>query len=145
MSFYAFKGFEHDLSCRDFQYEIGKTYILDGSPIKCQQGFHYCTSLRDVFNYYPRYLLYHFHSAEQWILSSNRYCIVEVLGDVDGQTSIHTDTKGATNKIRIVKELSQNEIDDILNKYELSIRYDQLWNSYLFNFKEEKNMNIYVR
>lgn len=137
MSFYAFKGFKHDLSCRGFQYEIGKTYVFDGPPIKCLQGFHYCTSLRDVFVYYPRYT--YITNYQAWYDNHfnlcripNRYCIVEVLGDVDdNQSTSYEDTKGVTNKIRIVKELSQDEIDDLLNKSELSIH------TYLFTFKEE--------
>ena len=42
----AYKGFSrHEdgtLGCRDFQYEVGKTYTFDGKPILCEQGFHAC-------------------------------------------------------------------------------------------------------
>ena len=48
----AYKGFNADMTCRDFQYKEGKTYELKGEPILCEQGFHACLSLSDVFNYY---------------------------------------------------------------------------------------------
>ena len=40
------------MTCRDFQYEEGKTYELDGEPMLCHYGFHACLNLADVFNYY---------------------------------------------------------------------------------------------
>ena len=48
----AYKAFYADLTCRRFQYEEGKTYEYDGEPILCEQGFHACLRLTDVFNYY---------------------------------------------------------------------------------------------
>ena len=48
----AYKAFNSDLTCRDFQYEEGKTYEIEGEPKLCKQGFHACLKLLDVFNYY---------------------------------------------------------------------------------------------
>ena len=48
----AYKAFNADLTCRDFQYEEGKTYEIDGEPKLCNRGFHACLSLTDVFDYY---------------------------------------------------------------------------------------------
>ena len=48
----AYKAFNADLTCRDFKYEEGKTYEIDGEPELCNRGFHACLSLTDVFNYY---------------------------------------------------------------------------------------------
>ena len=48
----AYKAFKVDLTCRDFQYEEGKTYEIDGEPELCKCGFHACLRLTDVFNYY---------------------------------------------------------------------------------------------
>ena len=48
----AYKAFRGDMTCRDFQYEEGKTYEYEGEPILCEQGFHASLNLSDVFNYY---------------------------------------------------------------------------------------------
>ena len=48
----AYKGFNKDMTCSDFQYEEGKTYEFECEPILCKQGFHACLSLSDVFTYY---------------------------------------------------------------------------------------------
>lgn len=48
----AYKGFEPDLTCRGFQYELGKTYSLPERPKLCEQGFHACILPIDVIQYY---------------------------------------------------------------------------------------------
>ena len=45
-------AFNSDMTCRDFQYEEGKTYKIDGEPELCYRGFHACLKLLDVFDYY---------------------------------------------------------------------------------------------
>ena len=48
----AYKAFNADMTCRDFQYEEGKTYEFSSEPILCRQGFHACLRVMDVFNHY---------------------------------------------------------------------------------------------
>ena len=48
----AYKAFNADMTCRDFQYEEGKTYEIKGKPKMCKRGFHACLNILDVFNYY---------------------------------------------------------------------------------------------
>ena len=83
-----YKGFDKDLKCRDFQYEIGKEYEEAQADL-CTCGFHACEDPIDVFGYYPP--------------SESRYCEVE-LDNVTDQTS-SDDTKRCGSKITIGAEI----------------------------------------
>lgn len=48
----SYKGMDRNMKCRDFQYEIGKTYETENADA-CACGFHACESPLDVLNYYP--------------------------------------------------------------------------------------------
>ena len=48
----AYKGFNKDMTCRDFQYEEGKEYETDKADV-CECGFHASEYPLDVFSYYP--------------------------------------------------------------------------------------------
>ena len=48
----TYKGFNKDMTCRDFQYEEGKEYETDKAEA-CECGFHACEYPLDVFSYYP--------------------------------------------------------------------------------------------
>ena len=48
----AYKGFNVDMTCRDFQYKEGETYEIEGEPILCERGFHACLNPMDCFGYY---------------------------------------------------------------------------------------------
>ena len=50
----AYKGMNSDMSCKGFQYEIGKTYKTDKAEL-CKCGFHACLNPLDVLDYYPKY------------------------------------------------------------------------------------------
>jgi hypothetical protein len=47
----AYKGFNRDMTCRDFQFEEGKTYEEENAKL-CDSGFHACVDPLDCFNYY---------------------------------------------------------------------------------------------
>ena len=48
---YGFKGFEKDMTCRRFQYEVGKDYEEKDAEC-CSTGFHFCKNPMDVLGYY---------------------------------------------------------------------------------------------
>ena len=48
----TYKGFNKDMTCRDFQYEEGKEYEATGEIKCCNNGFHACEDPLDCFNYY---------------------------------------------------------------------------------------------
>ena len=95
----GFKVFNKDWTCNGFQYEIGKTFEMDGSPICCNRGFHFCTNLSDCFNYYA-------------FNSDNKVAEVEAIGEVVSDSG---DTKHCTNKIKIINELTWHEVLDLVN------------------------------
>ena len=48
----TYKGFNKDMTCRDFQYEEGNGYETDKAEA-CECGFHACEYPLDVFSHYP--------------------------------------------------------------------------------------------
>jgi hypothetical protein len=51
----AYKAMNNDMTCRGFQYEIGKTYTIPENDVSmCRSGFHSCENPFDVLNYYDR-------------------------------------------------------------------------------------------
>ena len=73
----GYKGFNPDLTCRDFQYEVGKEYETDEAKV-CETGFHFCENPFDVWKYYPL-------CDEKGQL--NRFCEVEGSGGIDNSHS----------------------------------------------------------
>ena len=84
----AYKGFDKDLKCRGFQYEIGKEYE-EPEAIVCNRGFHACEEPIDVLKYYEPG-------------KGSRYCEVEQ----DGQLSrSDEDSKIVSTKLKVVGEI----------------------------------------
>ena len=86
----GFKGFDKDLKCRGFQYEVGKDYEQKGKILCCDHGFHFCEDPFDVLNYYYP--------------NNSRYCEVEGEGEIDRGTK-----KVAVSHIHIGDELNWND------------------------------------
>ena len=86
---HGFKGYNKDLQCRGFQYEIGKTYEHEGKAVTCESGFHFCEYPLDVFGYYPP--------------ADSRY--TEVVGEGCADNSGQDDTKVCASKLTIGAEI----------------------------------------
>ena len=84
----VYKGFDKDLKCRGFQYEVGKSYEEPTADL-CKSGFHACERPLNVFDYYAPG-------------DMSRYCEVD-LKDVSDQQS--GDTKRCGKKISISAEI----------------------------------------
>ena len=82
----CYKGFDKDLKCRGFQYEIGKEYEENTADI-CHKGFHACENPMDVFGYYNP--------------ADSRYCEV----DLDTNEQTEEDSKRVGKKIKIETEI----------------------------------------
>ena len=101
----GYKAFDPGWKCRDFQYEIGKTYELpEGQELKiCKCGFHFCKNPIDVFAYYD-------YEGDTLIAE------VEALGNIQ-QVGI----KFVTDKIKIVREFTRDELENLIG--------DDHWNN----------------
>ena len=51
----SIKGFDADMKCRGFQFEVGKTYTAEGKVVACQNGFHAVDAANPfhVWDFYP--------------------------------------------------------------------------------------------
>ena len=86
----SYKGFDKNMQCRGFQYEVGKEYEMDGGIKCCNRGFHACKSPMEVWDHYD--------------MLNSRYAEVEQSGKID-------EVENST-KIKIKAEL---KLADIIN------------------------------
>ena len=91
----SYKGFDKDMKCRDFQYEVGKEYNMDGEIKCCNRGFHACKSPLEVWDYYD--------------MLNSRFAEVEQTGKIDEEEK---STKVCSSHIKIKAEL---KLADIVN------------------------------
>ena len=91
----SYKGFDKDMQCRGFQYEVGKEYNMDGEIKCCNRGFHACKSPFEVWDYYD--------------MLNSRFAEVEQFGKIDEEEK---STKICSSHIKIKAEL---KLADIIN------------------------------
>ena len=95
------KGFNKNLKCRGYQFEIGKEFKIDlpdgykltANDLCSNKVFHFCDGLSKVHGFYP------------CNDDTNRFCIIEVLGQF-----CEDDEKCGSNHIRIVREITGEEL-----------------------------------
>ncbi len=88
----AYKGFDKNLKCRGFQYEICKEYEIEGDIKVCERGFHACPNPANLFSYY--------------FPNESRYCEVELSGIIDDSEN----DKLCASRIKIARELTPTEL-----------------------------------
>lgn len=87
----GYKGMNKDMTCRGMQFEVGKTYRVDGKIKLCSNGLHFCENLSDCFHYYN--------------IDNSRYFEVHTQSPV-----ISDGGKSVTAELTIVKELSNIDV-----------------------------------
>lgn len=87
----GYKVFNPDWTCREKQYEVGKTYHEE-CVVLCEHGMHFCKRLVDCFNYYS-------------FDPHNKVAEVIAHGDV-----IENEYKCCTDILEIVREITWEEV-----------------------------------
>lgn len=103
----AYKGFDKDFKCRDFQYEVGQLYTFDGETVICHAGFHACVEPIDVLRFYCK--------------PGSKYAVVDVEQTADishlekefRKKRLKTDSKIVGDRISIEKEIT---VDDLIQE-----------------------------
>lgn len=95
----GYKVFNPDWTCRGYQFEVGKTFTEDVTPVCCDRGFHFCTKIADCFNCYD-------------FDPDNKVAEVEALGEI---ATSNDGSKCSTNKIHIIREITWHEVLDLVN------------------------------
>ena len=93
----GYKVFNPDWTCRGFQYAVGETYERSPNISVCERGFHFCERAADCFNFYS-------------FDPKNKVAEVEALGTV-----LTEGDKSCTDKIKIVRELTWEEVLRLVN------------------------------
>ena len=96
----AYKAFNSDLTCKGFQYEVGKEYHRKGKLELCKSGFHACPKLVDCFRFYS------FSETE------TRVAEVLVWGKVKYEDA---GVKLCASNIKVGRELTWNEVLSLCN------------------------------
>jgi hypothetical protein len=96
----GFKGFDENLCCRNFQYEVGTEYTHDGEISLCNKGFHFVENPLDAFSYYAP--------------NTGRFAEVEADG-VSSQKS--NDSKRVAKALKVTAELSLSALCGIGVKF----------------------------
>lgn len=94
----GFKGTNRDLTCIHHQFKINEIYTTDTLGLCCS-GYHFTEHLRHVNDYYS-------------FNSDNRFFIICADGEV-----ISDKIKSVTNKIKLLEEISLENIDNIMKNY----------------------------
>lgn len=89
----SYKAFAKNMRCRDFQYEVGREYEMDGDIKCCNRGFHACKNPLEVWDYYD--------------MLNSRFAEVEQSGKIDEEGN---STKVCSSHIKIKAELKLADI-----------------------------------
>lgn len=103
----AYKGFDKDFKCRDFQYEVGQLYTFDGKTSICHAGFHACVEPIDVLRFYCE------PDARYGVVDVEQTADISHLETVFRKKHLKNDSKIVGDRISIEKEIT---IDDLIKE-----------------------------
>ena len=99
----GYKAFDKDLKCRDMQFEVGKTYKTNAKKEELElcsnTVIHFCRELHCI------------EIESDYVLLKSRVCEIIATGDI-----IEDGSKFGTNKIKILRELTKEEIEKFCNR-----------------------------
>ncbi len=104
----GFKGFDKNLQCKGFQYEVGKVYTHDGKVALCKTGFHFVENPLDALSYYP-------------LRDGNRWAQVEAHGVSDVSDVKEKDSKRVSSILNIKAELTLKSLIDCAVKFTMNL------------------------
>ena len=93
----GYKAFNHDLTCKNYKYEVGKTHTFNGNVKMCESGFHFCRKMEDILHYYN-------------VLAFSEYRLFKVK---DSGTIIHEDNKSVTDTLTILEEITELQTPEL--------------------------------
>jgi len=111
----TYKAFNDDMTCRGFQYEVGKTYNHTGNISCCNSGFHACENPLDILDYYN--------------LTTSKFAIVEQSGEIKKEKD-----KTVSSSIKIEASL---ELDGLIKA-----AFDYIWNKCKSKTKDKDSAKL---
>ncbi len=89
-------------------YEMGKLYSIEENVVPCRKGFHFCKSIEELNGCYK--------------ISSSRIFEIEAYGEV-----VERGCKCAAEKIKLVRELTMEEINDYFKQNQKKFVESAVW------------------
>jgi len=124
------KGYKatYHMGCRDFLFEVGMTYEIEGELKICKNGFHFCRKMEETINYY---------------IPNDKFTLLEVeaLGDIQEE-----EYKIATSRIKILRVVPKEEYTFKAWEYEWDDRGNKISETtpigrkYSYEYDDRNNM-----
>jgi hypothetical protein len=104
----GYKVFEPDFTCRDYDFKgVGSTHTYEWTPVLCESGFHFCTTLQDCFKYYN-------------ITPHMIVCEVQATGYTDAEEGC---SKRTCQSLSIIRQMPLDEVAQHITDSEYAYRW----------------------
>ena len=108
----GYKALNEDMSTihGDMTYELNKEYSIYGKLKMCNNGYHFCNKLIDVYNYYS---------------SNSRIFEIDTLNGIVIKDNEYD--KYCSSKIKLIREISEKEINKYIEDNLYKLINDESW------------------